>query len=100
MVKISKPQSDDEILDIMKKYCQKKSYFFSDTKLNYMAQDCFLHFESKGWAGVTYWPAVAKRWVLNSLTKFGTQPVKKYKPKPPKGKSVRDTILENENSEY
>lgn len=100
MAKISKPQSDNEVFDVMQQYVKDKGFCFTVSKIKYLAEDCFLHFESKGWVGIAYWPAVAKRWVLNNLTKFGTQPVKPYKPKQPKGKSVRDTILESENNEY
>lgn len=91
MVKPSKPQSDTEVLEVMKNYNINKGYTFSDAQLDYFAQSCFLYFESKGWKGISYWPAVAKRWVLNNLDK-------QYKPKP-KGRSVRDTILESDTEQ-
>ena len=93
MPKISKPQSDEDVLSVMTKYCQDKRYTFNNTQLDFMAQSCFLYFESRGWKTISYWPAVAKRWVLNNLDKH-------YKSKSkPQGKSVRDTILEQENDE-
>lgn len=94
-MKNNKPNSDVDVLSVMQKYCQDKGYIFSDTQLDYMAQSCYLYFESKGWKGITYWPAVAMRWVLNNLDK---QIKPTYKPKPQKGKSVRDILLEQENN--
>ena len=93
MPKPSKPQSDTEVLDVMTKYCQDKGYTFSNTQLDFMAQSCFFCYESKGWKGVTYWPPLAMRWVLNNLDKQC-----KIKPKL-QDKSVRDTIMEQENDE-
>jgi len=93
MAKINKPQSDAEVFEIMKDYCQKKGYKFSNTQLDFMAQSCYLYFESRGWKGITYWPAVCMRWVLNNLDK-------QHRVKPnhkPKGKSVRDIVMEQEN---
>lgn len=92
MAKTNKPNSDIEVLEVMKSYCQKKGYIFSDTQLDYMGQSCFLYFESKGWKGISYWPAVCMRWVLNNLDKQ----IKSYcKSKPQK--SVRNKIMEQEN---
>ncbi len=91
MPKPSKPQSDTEVLEVMQKYCQDKGYTFSNTQLDYLAQSCFLYFESKGWKTISYWPAVCMRWVLNNLDK-------QYKgTHKPKGQSVRDKILRKEN---
>jgi len=94
MPKINKPNFDTEVLEIMKSYCQDKGYTFSDTQLDYMAQSCYLHFESRGWVNIKYWPAVAKRWCLNNLDKQckGTYNSKLK----PQGKSVRDKIMERE----
>jgi len=93
MPKNSKPNSDNEVLDVMKAYCQKKEYNFSNAQLDYMAQNCYLYFESRGWKGISYWPAVAMRWVLTNLK---DQPKQNYKPKLQKDKSVRDKILEED----
>lgn len=95
MPKINKPESDVDVLSVMQKYCQDKGYTFSDTQLDYMAQSCYLYFKSRGWKGIAYWPAVCMRWCLNNLDK-------QYRVKPnhkPKGKSVRNTIMEQENNE-
>lgn len=92
-MKLNKPQSDEEVLLVMQEYCQKKGYTFSNSQLDYLAQSCFFCYESKGWKGTTYWPPLAMRWVLNNLDK---QLKYNYKSKP-KGKSIRDTILEQEN---
>jgi len=95
-LKNNKPQSDNEVLEVMQEYCQKKGYKFTDSKIRYLAEDCFLYWESRGWKGITYWPPLAMRWVLTNLDK---QIKPSYKPKPQKGKSVRDTILEQENND-
>lgn len=91
--KVNKPESDAEVLEVMRKYCEKKGYNFSNTYLDYMAQSCYLTYESKGWAGIKYWPPLAMKWVLNNLDK---QLKHDYKPKLSKGKSVRDKIMESE----
>ena len=97
MAKISKPASDRDVFSVMEKYCQDKGYTFSDAQLDFFAQSCFLYFESKGWKGISYWPAVCMRWVLNNLDK---QYKDTYNPKlKPKGRSVRDAIMERENTE-
>lgn len=96
MGKVSKPNTEDEVYQVMQKYCNDKGYFFSDTKLRYMAGQCYLTHESKGWAGVKYWPPLAYKWVINAHTKFGEQTPKVVKPKISKGKSVREQILEQE----
>lgn len=95
MSKPNKPNSDAEVLEVMKSYCNGKEYTFSNTQLDYMAQSCYLYFESKGWKGIAYWPAVVMRWCLNNLDKQ-----LKYHRTPksvPKGKSVREKIMEQEN---
>lgn len=94
MAKMSKPESDADVLSVMEQYCQDKGYTFSSTYLDFMAQNCFLYFESRGWKSISYWPAVAKRWVLTNLDK---QIKSSYKSKPIKGKSVRDILLERED---
>ena len=94
MPRNNKPSSDQEVLEVMQEYCQKKGYKFSAIQLDFMSQDCFLYFESRGWKGITYWPAVCMRWVLTNLDKQ-TKP--NYKPKQSKGKTVRKAILEQEN---
>ena len=66
MPKPNKPQSDTDVLEVMQKYCQDKGYNFSNAQLDFMAQSCFLYFESRGWKTISYWPAVAKRWCLNN----------------------------------
>ena len=105
MIKINKPNSDTEVLEIMKRYCQDKGYTFSDTQLDYMAQSCYLLFESRGWDGVKYWPAVAMKWVLTNVHSqqkgiYDVRGTTSYKGKmKPKGKSVREKIMEQENDE-
>ena len=95
MAKVSKPESDADVLIVMQKYCQDKGYTFSDAQLDYMAQSCFFCYESKGWKGTTYWPPLAMRWVLNNLDKQYKQSyIKKDK-----GKTVRQQIMECENTE-
>lgn len=91
MIKVNKPQSDVDVFDVMKDYCTKKGYLFSHAQLDYMAQSCYLYFESKGWKGITYWPAVCMRWVLNNLDKQMKHDHKS------KGKSIRNKIMEQES---
>lgn len=98
MPKPSKPHSEEEVFSVMKEYCQKKGYLFSDVKLKFLAENCYLLYESKEWYGVKYWPPLAMKWVLNERGKFDKSTVSFKKPKP-QGKSVRDTIMEQENDE-
>ena len=91
----NKPSSEKEVFIVMQEYSQKKGYLFSDTQLKFMAENCFLYFESRGWASIKYWPAVAMKWILNEKGKFNKQTTI-YK-KPSNGKSVRDKIMEQEN---
>lgn len=98
MPKFSKPNSDTEVLDVMQEYSKKKGYSFSDTQLRFMAENCYLFYESKGWCGTKYWPPLAMKWVLNERGKFDKKAVSYKKPKPKyKGKSPRERIMEQEN---
>ena len=103
MPKLSKPNSDTEVLEVMQKYCQRKGYTFSDARLKYLAEGCYLLYESRGWCGIKYWPAVAMKWVLTNVNsqqkgKYDVRGTELYKGKMErKGKSVRDIILEQEN---
>lgn len=104
MPKINKPESEEEVFSVMKEYCQKKGYSFSDTQLRFFAENCYLLYESKGWKGITYWPPLAMKWVLNeakptSYAKRGkfNKKVVSYKKSKPQGKSVRDKIMEQED---
>jgi len=91
----NKPNSSNDVFEIMKDYCDRKEFVFSVSQLKYMAEDCYLFFESRGWSGVKYWPAIAMRWVLNNL-KNQSKDTYKHKHRSNKGKSVRDIILEHE----
>jgi len=95
MAKVSRPQSSDDVKQIMKEYISKKKFTFSEMTIEYMAEACFLHFSSKDWAGVSYWPAVAMKWVLNNATKFGCQPMR-VEEKPKQGETLRDKILKEQ----
>ena len=96
MPKPSKPNSEEDVFLIMQEYSQKKGYSFSDHQLRFMAENCYLYFESRGWGGIKYWPAVAMKWILNERGKFNKQSISYNKPKP-NGPSIRDKILEQEN---
>lgn len=102
MAKINKPQSDMEVFEVMKEYCKKKGYKFSNTQLSYMAESCYLLYESRGWKNVTYWPAVAMKWVLTNVHSQQTGKIDVRGNTPHKGemkregKSVRDKIMEAE----
>ena len=95
----SKPESIDDVFRVMKSYSQKKGYSFSDVKLKFIAEDCYLLYESRGWYGIKYWPPLAMKWLLNVKCKFGKETPNYKTPKPQKGKSIRDTILESEEQE-
>lgn len=103
MPKNSKPNSDTEVLEVMQKYCQRKGYTFSDGQLKYMAEGCYLLYESRGWEGVKYWPAVAMKWVLTNVYsqqkgRYDVRGTAVYKGEMKlKGKSVRDKIMEQED---
>lgn len=92
----NKPDNVDEILEVMREYNSKKGFNLSDATLSYLAEDCWLQLESRKWAGIKWWPAAAKRWVLNNVTKWGSQ-VKQQGPKQDKlkknGPSVREQLL-------
>ena len=98
MPKLSKPHSEKEVFEVMKDYSEKKGYSFTDTQLRFMAENCYLLYESKEWYGVKYWPPLAMKWVLNERGKFNKSTVSFKKPKP-FGKSIRDKIMERENTE-
>ena len=96
MAKVSKPESDKEVFSVMRQYSKKKEFNFTDSKLRYLAEDCFLYWEGRKWKGISYWPAVAMRWILTNLDKQ----TRKHAPLPNfKGKSIRDKIIEQENME-
>ena len=98
-----KPNSEEAVFIIMQEYSTKKGYSFSDTQLRFMAENCYLYFESRGWGGIKYWPAVAMKWCLNEKGSYAKRNEGKYdkktitykKPKP-HGQSIRDRILEDE----
>jgi len=96
---LSKPNNSNQVFETMKSYCKEKSFNFTDRELEYMAEDCYLLFESRGWKGITFWPAVVKRWVLNNIskrspyTKGTSVPVKKP---PVNGQTVRDRVLKQQ----
>jgi hypothetical protein len=89
--KISKPNNSGEVLKVMQSYAAKKGFNVTKATLEYLAEDCYLHFESRGWPGIKYWPPVAQRWLLNYVHSFG----KEIKPKPKKktGPTVRERLL-------
>ena len=95
----SKPKSSEDVYNEMNSYCKTKQFSYSDSEIRFMAEDCFLCFEGRGWNGVKYWPAIAKRWVLNNRRKpktSSTWPVQGTQ-KESKGKTMRQKILEQEN---
>lgn len=96
-MKISRPNTEAEVFEVMKKYCTKKEYFFSQAKLKYFAEQCFLTHESRGWAGCKYWPPLAMKWVQNAVTKFGDNVDRK--PVIKEGKSIKEKIMEKEYGE-
>ena len=89
----SKPKNPDEVYKTMLDYSNTKRFNLTESELHFMAENCYLTFESKGWKGISYWPPIAMRWVLTNKPKFSSN-----KPIPTKsehkGKSVRDRILE------
>lgn len=98
MAKVSKPQSEEEVFGVMKDYSEKKGFSFTDSKLRYLAENCYFYFESRGWEKIKYWPPLAMKWILNERGKFNKKAVS-YKKLKPQGKSVRDKIMEQENND-
>jgi len=94
----SRPKNSDEVYLTMRGYCDAKQINLSDSELKVMAEICYLTFESKGWKGTTYWPALAMRWVLTNMPK--SNPIVKPVPtqSPCKGESVRDRLLRERDS--
>ena len=92
----SKPNSEEDVFNVMKEYSKKKGYSFSDTQLRFTAENCYLFYESRGWCGVTYWPPLAMKWCLNNLCKQPKQSYNKSNNKENKGKTVRQRILEEQ----
>ena len=105
MAKVNKPQSDTEVFNVMKSYCKDKGYTFGDGQLKYMAESCYLLYESRGWVGIKYWPAVAMKWVLTNVNsqqkgKYDVKGTESYKEKMErKVKSIREKIMEQENND-
>ena len=95
-MKSNRPKSVDEVFSVMKDYCQKKKYLFSDAQLRFLAENCYLLYESKSWYGVRYWPPLAMKWVLNERGKFN-KGVSTYRKPKPQSKSIREKIMEQEN---
>jgi len=91
----NKPNNSDEVYQTMKDYCSTKQFSVSNATLRYWAEDCFLWYEARGWKGITYWPAVAMRWCLNNVKKLPAKSPSKPKPK---GKTIRDKILEEQDN--
>ena len=103
-MKNNKPESEEEVFEVMQGYCQKKKYLFSDVQLRFLAENCYLFYEGKGWAGCKYWPAWVMKWILNERNKFSKSSISYKKSKPQQGsyakrqgKSVRDILLEQED---
>ena len=102
---VSKPKNEDEVFEVMRDYSLTKGFSFSDSQLHYMAEFCYLTFEGKAWEGIKYWPAVAMRWVLKenkdlskkSYSKKGFTADREKKVDKPKGKTVREQILEQKD---
>jgi len=95
MPKAITPKDSDEVYEAMKEYCSKKQFQVPNATLRFWAEDCFLYFESRGWKGISYWPAVAMRWCLTNIKKLPKKDISPTKKKP-MGKSIRDIILERE----
>jgi len=92
-MRANKPHSEEEVFEVMKEYAKKKGYSFTDTQLRFIAENCYLSYESKEWCGTKYWPPLVMKWLLNERGKFNKVVTAYTKPK---GKSVRDVILERE----
>lgn len=95
MAKYNKPNSEEDVLNVMKSYCAKKGYKFSGATLNFFAEDCYLKHEALGWQGVKYWPAVAMRYILYKLDKQ----IRYSKPIKEKGESTREQIMRRYNED-
>lgn len=96
MQKVHIPNSADEVCQVMKNYILTKKFSFSEAQIEYMAENMYLYFEGRAWAGIKYWPSVAMRWVLNSVTKFGQDIPTIQEPIQQTGQTVRDRILKEQ----
>lgn len=94
-----KPNSEEEVLEVMKAYNKKKGFNITDEQLSLISEDCFLFYESKGWQNTKYWPPLVMRWLLNNHNKFKPQ----YKESKPmtnyKGKTIREILLEKKSGD-
>ena len=79
--KVSRPKDSCEVFYEMERYAKKKGYDLSIVTLDYLADDCFLLHESRGWAGCKFWPALAMRHVLNYVHGYGKEIKSKSEPK-------------------
>ena len=96
MQKVYIPNSADEVCQVMQSYILKKKFNFSEAQIEYMAESMYLYFEGRAWAGIKFWPSVAQRWVLNTVTKFGQDIQSKQEPTIQGGETVRDKILKEQ----
>lgn len=80
--------NSEEVLTVMKEYRDDKGFRYSDSELEFVAENCYLHFESQQWKGVKYWPAACMRWLLNNAKRDGKLPLKS-------GENFRKRILGN-----
>ena len=97
MSKWNKPDTDSEVRKVIKDYILSKNWYTSDKNLDFITEDCILFWEGKGWKGVAFWPAVVKRWVLTEKNKKYSRINTSNLTSKPKGKSVREKLLEKEN---
>ena len=95
---ISKPDNSEQVYETMVAYCSKKQYTFPDKFLRFMAEECFLTGESKGWSGCKYWPAFAMKWVLRNTSKQVTKKIEVQSPTKIHKETIRDKLLRDENS--
>ena len=50
----NKPDNSEQVYDVMKEYCKTKQYTFPDAYVRYMAEECFLTHESRGWKSILF----------------------------------------------
>ena len=71
MTKTPPPESWRMVLTVMEKYCLDKRFDIRKCDLDLIAESCFQHYEGIGWMSgkqpVRFWPAVAKKWLLQEV---------------------------------
>ena len=71
MTKFTPPESWREVLKVMEAYCLDKRFDIRKVDLELISESFFQYYEGIGWMSgrqaIRFWPAVAKRWLLQEV---------------------------------